>query len=197
MVQFPELDDGTFSEDGKKGRLIEPGSAGSRAAYNRRYYEQHKARLTRQRKKRYENDPEYRRAQLRNRRAQAAREKAARQGLPVVPKKLRPGKRLELEFPNGDSRVCEMFSIGQFAERVGVSLNTIRNWEQQGVLPRPIYFSVGGHRLYTSDQMETVRDTYLQFRGDCRTVWTLTDEFIIELHRRMNALYFGVQEEEE
>lgn len=44
------------------------------------------------------------------------------------------------------------WSIGEFAERVGVSPRTLRHWEHEGLLPRPPR-SRGGYRMYASEHL--------------------------------------------
>ena len=45
------------------------------------------------------------------------------------------------------------FHIGDVAERVGLSLRTIRHWDQVGLVT-PSARTTGGFRLYTSDDIE-------------------------------------------
>ncbi len=46
-----------------------------------------------------------------------------------------------------------MFQIGELAERVGLSLRTVRYYEEMGLLS-PKKRSEGGFRLYTEDQVD-------------------------------------------
>ncbi len=45
-----------------------------------------------------------------------------------------------------------MYSIGQFAKKVGKTVETIRIWERKGILA-PAYRSQGGHRMYSEEQL--------------------------------------------
>jgi DNA-binding transcriptional MerR regulator len=49
-----------------------------------------------------------------------------------------------------------MHQIGEVAEAVGLSLRTIRHYEEVGVAP-PSGRSAGGFRLYTDDDIERLR----------------------------------------
>ncbi|MCU1497169.1 MAG: cueR1 [Acidimicrobiales bacterium] len=49
-----------------------------------------------------------------------------------------------------------MHQIGEAAEAVGLSLRTIRHWDEVGVAP-PSGRSAGGFRLYTDDDIERLR----------------------------------------
>jgi DNA-binding transcriptional MerR regulator len=50
----------------------------------------------------------------------------------------------------------QMHQIGEVAEQVGLSLRTIRHYEELGLAP-PSGRSAGGFRLYTSDDIERLR----------------------------------------
>lgn len=50
----------------------------------------------------------------------------------------------------------EMHQIGEVAEAVGLSLRTIRHYEEVGLVP-PSGRSAGGFRLYTDDDIERLR----------------------------------------
>lgn len=51
-----------------------------------------------------------------------------------------------------------MHQIGEVAEAVGLSLRTIRHWDEVGLVP-PSGRSAGGFRLYTDDDIERLRLT--------------------------------------
>ena len=43
------------------------------------------------------------------------------------------------------------YTIGDFSRKVGLSINTLRNWDKEGKL-KPAYISSGGHRYYSDEQ---------------------------------------------
>jgi DNA-binding transcriptional MerR regulator len=45
-------------------------------------------------------------------------------------------------------------SIGQMAERMGLSVHTLRFYEREGILASPVRRGPGGRRLYTDDDAE-------------------------------------------
>jgi DNA-binding transcriptional MerR regulator len=45
-------------------------------------------------------------------------------------------------------------SIGDAAERTGLSAHTLRFYEREGILPDPIRRSPSGHRVYSEDDVE-------------------------------------------
>ncbi len=49
-----------------------------------------------------------------------------------------------------------MHQIGEVAETVGLSLRTIRHWDEVGLVP-PSGRSAGGFRLYTDDDIDRLR----------------------------------------
>ena len=44
-------------------------------------------------------------------------------------------------------------SIGEFAEAIGKTTQTIRNWDNSGYL-KPAFIGLGGHRYYTQEQVD-------------------------------------------
>lgn len=45
------------------------------------------------------------------------------------------------------------YSIGQFAEEIGVTVQTLRNWDKTGKL-KPSHVAPSGHRYYSQQQLE-------------------------------------------
>ncbi|GAA2216082.1 hypothetical protein GCM10009850_115510 [Nonomuraea monospora] len=44
-------------------------------------------------------------------------------------------------------------SIGQVAERTGLSVHTLRFYEREGLLAQPVSRGVAGHRIYSEDDV--------------------------------------------
>ncbi len=57
---------------------------------------------------------------------------------------------------SADPESQSMHQIGEVADRVGLSLRTIRHYEEVGLVP-PSGRSVGGFRLYTDDDIGRLR----------------------------------------
>lgn len=49
------------------------------------------------------------------------------------------------------------YSIGEFANEIGKTIQTLRNWDKSGKL-KPAYIAPGGHRYYTQSQLIDYRN---------------------------------------
>ena len=48
-------------------------------------------------------------------------------------------------------------SIGETAERTGLTTHTLRFYEREGILPRPVERTPSGHRVYTEEQVKWLK----------------------------------------
>jgi len=48
-----------------------------------------------------------------------------------------------------------MYSIGEFAKKIGVTIQTLRDWDKSGKL-KPAYRSKGNHRYYSQEQLNEI-----------------------------------------
>jgi len=48
-----------------------------------------------------------------------------------------------------------MYSIGEFAKKIGVTIQTLRDWDKSGKL-KPAFRSKGNHRYYSQDQLNEI-----------------------------------------
>ena len=48
-----------------------------------------------------------------------------------------------------------MYSIGEFAKKIGVTIQTLRDWDKSGKL-KPAYRSKGNYRYYSEDQLNEI-----------------------------------------
>jgi predicted site-specific integrase-resolvase len=48
-----------------------------------------------------------------------------------------------------------MYSIGEFAKKIGVTIQTLRDWDKSGKL-KPAYRSKGNHRYYSEEQLNEI-----------------------------------------
>jgi len=48
-----------------------------------------------------------------------------------------------------------MYPIGEFAKKIGVTIQTLRDWDKSGKL-KPAYRSKGNHRYYTEEQLNEI-----------------------------------------
>jgi DNA-binding transcriptional MerR regulator len=50
-----------------------------------------------------------------------------------------------------------MYSIGEFAKKIGITIQTLRDWDKCGKL-KPAYRSKGNHRYYYEEQLKEFLD---------------------------------------
>lgn len=135
--------------------------------YYARYYEKNKERLAAEKRSRYRNDPEYRkaardRAKLR-RRELSQQEKETRKKTGVVVSRRGPREPKSYMIKVNDTPMeVMMYTLGQVAKILRREIQTVRKWERDGVIPKPTYRSKGksGYRLYTQLQVDGIRDAY-------------------------------------
>ena len=48
-----------------------------------------------------------------------------------------------------------MYSIGEFAKKISVTIQTLRDWDKSGKL-KPAYRSKGNHRYYSEEQLNEI-----------------------------------------
>lgn len=122
------------------------------------WYETHGETLNKRRRKRYDDDPEYRTRVLEmNRRSRERRrkEKEAELAVEREAKKLRqrlsPWKTVEV---GGN----QLRTIGALAAALGVSVQAVRLWEKQKILPPAPMRNRKGDRLYPPDYLDLARE---------------------------------------
>jgi DNA-binding transcriptional MerR regulator len=82
-----------------------------------------------------------------------------------------------------DVEAAKLHQIGAVAERVGLSLRTIRHYDELGIV-RPTGHSPGGFRLYTDDDIE--RLLYIKAMKPLK--FTLEETAVLlDLHDRIEA----------
>jgi hypothetical protein len=137
--------------------------------YNQTYYQKHKDRLKEKRRRRYDTDPEYRKAIKRYAQTARINKKLRREAEYARLGKKAPGRGGALKIADykimvGDKEVIvKMYPVGYLAQQLGRKVQTIRNWERKGLFPRALYRSPGGlagNRLYTEFQMEKIMSAY-------------------------------------
>jgi hypothetical protein len=126
--------------------------------YNSEYYRKNKDRINADKKRRYREDPEYRRQMIERARKQTKRNTQKRadekqKNKPVTYKVRISGKDFSIL----------MFGSRHIADALGYSLRTLHNWESMGILPKALYRNnVGkfGDRLYPEFQYLKIIEAY-------------------------------------
>lgn len=120
------------------GRVKEP--------YHRRYYREHRADLRLRRRAWYQK----------NRERISKQRKEKYQEIPRVAIDQKQIKTIDGQ---------RYFSIGAVSSFVGYDITTLRKWERSGVIPRAIFFSVRGWRLYSKSQVDMMVYLMRQLRS--------------------------------
>src|ERR1700677_4147733 len=126
-----------------------------------KWYEAHGDELNKQRKGKYQTDPKYRervlqlnRASRERRRTAASKEKSEeKQAVKIAT----PTKHWKEEV-SGEKTY---FSIGALASILGKSVQAVRIWEEQHVLPKAKHRNKKGDRLYTAKELASIREKLL------------------------------------
>lgn len=107
------------------------------------WYTVNKDKLSEKRKQLYHSDPEYRKKNNETS-AKWRKEHPA------------PSRAGESRFKKYKGATIEVFRITAVAEMIGRSDQTIRGWEADGVIPKPLIESA--HRYYTKKQIMLMRE---------------------------------------
>ena len=129
------------------------------SSYHEKYYAENKSKLLAAKKKRYEEDPEYREAI--KARARESKRRQTEQRRKERERNKDREKPLRFRVQVGDTEVeVRMFTAGQLAKRLGRKTQTIRVWERKGLIPEAIYRNASKDRLYTELQVRLIVKAY-------------------------------------
>jgi len=132
-------------------------------AYNAEYYLKHREELSAAKKKRYQEDPVYRetvKTKSRARKKVILEERRSLRKMGLLTFKRAPLK-YQIEV-DGRNFVLKMMTAGQLAKVLDRGIQTVRLWEKRGLLPRALYRSAAGDRLYTEFQVRQLGLIYQQ-----------------------------------
>lgn len=132
-----------------------------------KWYEKNKDKVSERRKKRYEQDDEYREKRLAEARRHYWLKKRRAQPIslePVDKEEFPPDDTLTIvithpkDIRKGMAVEVPVYRPGTVARLVKRSVQTIRLWGLKGYIPEVLYRAPGGARLYTKDQFDVIAD---------------------------------------
>lgn len=128
------------------------------------WYDKNHEGWNEKRRDRYATDPDYRATVLeRNRKHRSARKLATQ-------KEREEKRKAQLYAPKPgfkqfvtviDGKKVTQFTIGAYAQRLGVSVQAVRLWERNGVIAGPTMRASGNQRVYTFQEIEKNRKILL------------------------------------
>lgn len=128
------------------------------------WYDSNSQSFNKDRRKRYDTDPEYRARVLetnrlsRQRRREAAKlERAAESAAIKVKMPHKPWKEVEVPTKGGEE-TTKLYSIGALARALNRSVQVIRLWEKKGVIPETPLRNDKGDRLYTPEDVSRIHE---------------------------------------
>lgn len=124
------------------------------------WYKLHGARLNEKRKQRYHSDPEYRKKVLETNQQSRKQRKLADDAPAKPPRVKKEVERWKTVTVSINGIEVELYTVGALAEALGCSIQAIRLWERQGVIPPSTVRSgkgENGDRLYSKDEIEEIR----------------------------------------
>lgn len=122
------------------------------------WYAVHGERLNEKRRDRYHTDPEYKKKVLQqNRESRRKRRAEERKNRP--PKEPRqPGEHAwKTTKVRIEGKLQTAYTIGALADKLRCSIQAIRLWERQGLIPEAPFRTPNGDRLYTADSVKEIR----------------------------------------
>jgi len=123
-----------------------------RKEYYADWYQQNRDRISKKRKRSYSDDPDYREKVL----SQSAEHRERQRSAPRVKV---PRHQVPKRYKTGDGGEVVLYSIGFFAMFISRSVQSINEWERNGILPKTPYIQgTRRFRFYTQAMMEEVKE---------------------------------------
>lgn len=100
-------------------------------------------------------------------------------------------KRFKTAVLNGEQH--KLYYIGTLAKRINRTVDTVRNWEHDGIIPKSGFKDKVGRRLYTREQIEAIHHWVKRDRVERGRCMSYTN-FSVHCHRHFEELhnkYFG------
>ena len=149
--------------------MNDPVTSTESSTYFQEWYRDNGDELNKSRRERYHADPEYKerilqqnREARKRRREEALTEKRKRKSVALTRSTSSwKSVNVELTDDNGNKVVQKMFTIGAVAKALDCSVQALRLWEKRKIIPKTEFRYSKGDRLYTKDQIETMRAALL------------------------------------
>lgn len=125
----------------------------------RAWYDTHKSAFNAARRRKYQEDPKYRKRVLEVSRVSKERlrkERLSERKREAGAIKINPPKRGWREIPSEDGKM--FLSLGAVSKLVGRAPESLRNWERNGIIPETPNRTPRGMRLYTPTQVLEIRE---------------------------------------
>ena len=179
----------------------------NRATYMQEYYRHNKDRILAQRKRRYQNDEEYRdkRNQMRRKTRQVNNERMVIQSVDLDTEKeiieeVSHLCNMKVLHPQERHRfaVCRMFSLSNTAMALGVEKTKLDHWIYLKKIPEPRYRNKQNWRLYTEDEVLAMKNAFAWHRRHCRNnnyVFRLNKKLMDRIDEKFSKLVGGVKPE--
>lgn len=123
----------------------------NKPGYFKGYYAEKKDEILENRKKRYNEDSEYREKVLQS--SRDYREEQRKEPRVKTPRYQKP-----LVGTAPDGREIQLFSVGALAMFLGRSVQAINHWEKNGLIPRTPYRDERQFRFYTPPMMAAIKE---------------------------------------
>jgi hypothetical protein len=150
--------------------------------YWERYWRENKDKILAKRRARYANDPEYREA-IKERSRKRWREELRKGGRT---KGKKPGKRyLRPKVVSIRGEDVLVYGIGEFADLIGYTVATLKNWERLGVLPPATAVDGHGRRWYSKAFIEWFDGVIDAFRDKGWELETFKEAVEVEYERAL------------
>ncbi len=83
-----------------------------------------------------------------------------------------------------------MYSVGEFAKKIGKSVQTLRDWEKKGILI-PAYKTKGHHRMYSEDQLNEIFQRFTPLTVMAGSITTKNEKLFLPSRVTRYALRFS------
>jgi DNA-binding transcriptional MerR regulator len=152
-------------------KKVEPKEAenenGDGKSYFQEYYEKNREVLSKKRRDRYRDDPEYR-DQVKKR-AMERYLKQREERLKDLEENPQEPKVRGNNFPRVmeiDGKDVLVHGVSEFASRVGRNVQTITAWEAKGIIPAPTVKDDLGRRWYSVEHMDFIASLAREYRSN-------------------------------